>query len=77
MPTVSEAMAYQQSVTSTEEVDQMIKYYNSDSDILRRSLQVMLNNWSGELDRAVSSSKPTPQTDKSGDKALFMPEDDE
>ena len=53
--TVAEAVALNQINPSPAEVAGMGRYYTADipaDDYRRRDLQTLLNNWSGELDRA-------------------------
>ena len=68
LPTIAEALRLKSIDPPVNEVDQIVDYYeNSQSEILRRDLLTLLNNWSGELDRACDfvkqkrPSKPAKQ----------------
>lgn len=47
--------------TDSEDLSSLDRYYNSGCEYLRRDVQTLLNNWTGEIDRARrwAESKPT------------------
>jgi len=57
--TIYEAEALSQIDLVDEDVDLMEKYYKSGYECLRKSVETLLNNWSGELDRATSHLSAT------------------
>jgi hypothetical protein len=53
--TIAEAGTFQRIHPTPEDMEQMAHYYEADipdRDIRRRDLPTLLNNWTGELDRA-------------------------
>ena len=68
LPTIAEALRLKSIDPPANEVEQIVDYYeNSQSEILRKDLVTLLNNWSGELDRGAEyvkqkrPSKPAEQ----------------
>jgi len=65
-----EAQVLYQVLPTMDELNEMEAYYSADipkeEDYRRRNIETLLNNWTGELDRAKGFIKANPEHDRSG-----------